>query len=170
MKRTLQFVAIFMLGMFLSVAGLVGIAGLTLAQTPNGIHGAFNGPLQLPSVFKMVFGDNVSSDVALQKTAANILTVSNGILSMPYAGGTITTNGTAIAAGVCQAQTAVTVNGLTAGGFALTGYPTGLPASWQTGISVKEVVTANTITPNLCNGTAGSITPAATAITLRAFN
>jgi hypothetical protein len=163
MKRALKSV-----GMTLAVL-LVVVVGL-YAQTNSAVHGAFNGPIQLPSVFAFVFGDNVSSDITMQKTAANVLTIGGGIPALSYAKATVTTNGTAVAAGTCQAQTAATITGVTTASAVLWAVPTALPASWQTGIDVYPVVTANTVTISLCNGTAGSITPVAQAVNLRVLN
>jgi hypothetical protein len=89
---------------------------------------------------------------------------------MPGIGGQITTNGTAIATGVCQAQPALTITGTTITSTADWSVPTALPATWQTGIHVMPVVTANTVTLSLCNATAGTITPAAQAVNIRVFN
>jgi hypothetical protein len=88
---------------------------------------------------------------------------------MPAAGGQVTTNGTAVAAGVCQAQPALTITGVTTTSTVSWSVPTALPATWQTGIFIQPVVTANTVTLSLCNGTAGSITPAAQAVNVRAL-
>jgi len=88
---------------------------------------------------------------------------------MPAAGGQITTNGTAIGAGTCQAQPAITINGVTTTSAVDWSVPTALPATWQTGIHVMPVVTANTVTLSLCNASAGSITPAAQAVNIRAI-
>jgi hypothetical protein len=149
---------------------LLVVVGIAYAQSGNDIHGAFNGPIQLPSVFAFVFGDNVSSDITMQKTAANVLTIAGGIPALTYAKGTVTTNGTAVAAGTCQAQPALTITGVTTASVPLWSIPTALPATWQTGIDVYPVVTANTVTLSLCNGTAGSITPAAQAVNVRVIN
>lgn len=81
---------------------------------------------------------------------------------------TITTNGTAVAAGTCQAQPAATITGVTTTSTADWSIATALPATWQTGIHVMIVVTANTVTPSLCNASAGSITPAATVMNIKA--
>jgi len=88
---------------------------------------------------------------------------------MPAAGVQITTNGTAVGAGVCQAQPAATITGVTTTSTAEWSVPTALPATWQTGIHVMVVVTANTVTLSLCNASAGSITPAAQAVNIRAL-
>jgi hypothetical protein len=85
-------------------------------------------------------------------------------------GGSITTNGTAVGAGTCQAQPALTVTGATTGSTVTVSVPTALPATWQTGIFILPVVTANTVTLSLCNGTAGSITPAAQVVNIRVYN
>ncbi|HEY4678811.1 MAG TPA: hypothetical protein VIJ01_16715 [Candidatus Angelobacter sp.] len=79
--------------------------------------------------------------------------------------GTVTTAGTAVAAGTCQAQTGITVTGATTSDSGNASLNVALPATWQTGINWNNVqITANTCTISLCNGTAASITPAATAV------
>jgi hypothetical protein len=82
-------------------------------------------------------------------------------------GGTITTNGTAVGAGTCQAQPALTLTGVSTTSAVDWSVPTALPATWQTGIHVMPVVTANTVTLSLCNASAGSITPAAQVVNIR---
>lgn len=156
---------------------LIGVVGFhrVSVEAQQGIRGPVSGDFWIPSAFRLIIGDygagpGASTDVFLQKTAANVATVSNGIFALTYAGGTVTTNGTAVAAGTCQAQPALTVTGVTTGTAVFWSVPTALPATWQTGIAVSPVVTANTVTLNLCNGTAGSITPAAQAVNVRVFN
>lgn len=79
--------------------------------------------------------------------------------------GTVTTAGTAVVAGVCQAQTGITVTGSLTTDQAVANINAALPATWQTGIRwTAEVSAAGTCTVNLCNPTAGGITPAATAV------
>lgn len=79
--------------------------------------------------------------------------------------GTVTTAGTAVTNGTCQAQTAMTITGATATDTAYCSLNAAAPATWQTGIflAVPEV-TLNTVTVRLCNGTAASITPAAATV------
>lgn len=82
----------------------------------------------------------------------------------------ITTNGTAIAAGTCQSQPTVSISGLTTGSTLTWSSSAALPATWQTGIQVEfDVSTAGTAKVWLCNPTAGSITPAALAINVKAI-
>lgn len=79
--------------------------------------------------------------------------------------GTSTSNGTAIAAGVSQAQPAITITGATVTDVATCSLNAAPVATWQTGIQLlPAVVTANTVTPWLSNPSAGSITPAAAVI------
>jgi hypothetical protein len=79
--------------------------------------------------------------------------------------GGVNTAGTAVAAGTCQAQTGITVTGSLTTDQAVANINAALPATWQTGIRWSaEVSAAGTCTVNLCNPTAGSITPAQTAI------
>jgi hypothetical protein len=82
----------------------------------------------------------------------------------------ITTNGTAVAAGTCQAQPTVSISGLTTSSTLTWSSSASLPATWQTGIQVEfDVSTAGTAKVWLCNPTAGSITPAALAINVKAL-
>lgn len=79
--------------------------------------------------------------------------------------GTVTTAGTAVTNGTCQAQTGITVTGATTTDVASCSLNAALPATWQTGIFLSvPVVTSNTVTVSLCNPTAGSITPAAATV------
>src|SRR5262249_974068 len=80
----------------------------------------------------------------------------------------ITTNGTAIGAGTCQAQPTASISGLTTSSTLTWSSSVALPASWQTGIQVEfDVSTAGTAKVWLCNPTAGSITPSAIAINIK---
>ena len=82
----------------------------------------------------------------------------------------VTTNGTAVAAGTCQAQSTVSVSGLTTSSTLTWSSSVALPATWQTGIQVEfDVSTAGSAKVWLCNPTAGSITPAAIAINVKAL-
>lgn len=82
--------------------------------------------------------------------------------------GNVTTAGTAIASGTCQAQTGITVTNAATSDSAAANLAAALPATWQTGIQFRADVTGvNTVTVNLCNPTAGSITPAATQVNVR---
>ena len=82
----------------------------------------------------------------------------------------ITTNGTAIVAGTCQAQPTAAISGLTTSSTLTWSSSVALPASWQTGIQVEfDVSTAGTAKVWLCNPTAGSITPSAIAINVKAI-
>jgi hypothetical protein len=82
-------------------------------------------------------------------------------------GGQITTHGTAITAGSQQAQTALSIPGVTPSSvvaWSIDGTP---GANWETGIEVLPVCTAGTVTLYLVNPTAASITPAAQVINVR---
>jgi hypothetical protein len=85
-------------------------------------------------------------------------------------GGTITTNGTAVAAGVCQAQPTLTVAGTTTASIAAWSIGNAPVATWQTGITVLPVAFSNEVILYLCNPTAGSITPAAQVVNIRVVN
>jgi hypothetical protein len=87
---------------------------------------------------------------------------------LPYSSaGSITTAGTAVAPGTCQAQTGITITGALTTSAVAWSIPAALPATWQTGIAVMPVVSANTVTLNLCNPTAASMTPAAQLVNVR---
>jgi hypothetical protein len=77
------------------------------------------------------------------------------------------TLGTQLTTGTAQAQTAFTVTGATTSNSCVCALGIAPPATWQTGIVLTCAMTANTLTPWLTNGTAGSITPAAEPINCR---
>jgi hypothetical protein len=81
--------------------------------------------------------------------------------------GSVTTAGTKVSAGTCQAQTGISISGVTPSTAVNWSVASALAATWQTGIAVVPVVTAGTVTLNLCNGTAADITPAATVLNVR---
>jgi hypothetical protein len=82
--------------------------------------------------------------------------------------GNVTTAGTVVNAGTCQAQTGITVTGSLTTDNVVVNIGATLPATWQTGIVLSAHVTANgTVTVYLCNPTAGGITPAATQVNVR---
>ena len=84
---------------------------------------------------------------------------------------TITTNGTAVGAGTCQAQPTLSLTNVATSSVLLWSTSAALPATWQTGIAVvPDVSTSGTAKLWLCNGTAGSITPAALVLNVRAIN
>lgn len=85
-----------------------------------------------------------------------------------YASGSVTTAGTVVNAGTCQAQTNITVTGALTTDNVVANIGAALPATWQTGIHLVANVTAGaTVTVYLCNPSAGNITPAATAVFVR---
>ena len=102
----------------------------------------------------------------LVTSKANTGLVINSIQTTGTIGsGTSTSNGTIINAGTSQAQPAITISGATATDVAICSLNAAPVATWQTGIQLlPAVVTTNTVTPWLSNGTAGNITPAATVI------
>jgi hypothetical protein len=82
--------------------------------------------------------------------------------------GNVTTAGTAVTNGTSQAQTGITVTGALTTDSCTANLAAALPATWQTGIQFRCDVTASgTVTVNLMNPTAGSITPAATVVNVR---
>lgn len=86
---------------------------------------------------------------------------------VPPATQQVTTNGTLIAAGTAQAQPALTFPGTTTTSVAIWSLPNVPDATWQTGIAVQLVCTANTVTPYLVNPTAGGITPVAQKLNIK---
>jgi len=86
-------------------------------------------------------------------------------LTVTVGTGSVTTAGTAIAAGTCQAQTNITVTGTLTSDAVAVNFAGALPASWASGIQMRaDPISANTVQVALCNPTAGSITPAATTV------
>jgi hypothetical protein len=79
----------------------------------------------------------------------------------------ITTSGNAILAGGYEAQTALTLAGVTTTSAAMWSLPNTPDASWLTGISVILKCTAGTVTMYLVNGTALPITPVAQAVNIK---
>ena len=67
--------------------------------------------------------------------------------------------GTTIAAGTAQPQVPITIVGVTTKSAIAWSLPNAPDGSWQAGIIVFFVCTANTVTPWLMNPTAGNITP-----------
>lgn len=103
---------------------------------------------------------SISSGTAYVSTEA--VSATTGIV-----GGAITTNGTVVAAGTSQAQTAISIPGVTPTSVVAWSMATPPPATWQTGIQVTPVCGNGTVNIYLTNPTAGSITPAATIINIR---
>lgn len=79
----------------------------------------------------------------------------------------ITTNGTLIAAGTAQAQPALTLAGVMTTSAAMWSLPNVPDATWQTGIFMILVCTADTVTPYLVNPTAAGITPIAQLVNIK---
>lgn len=79
----------------------------------------------------------------------------------------ITTNGTLVAAGTAQAQPALTLAGVTTTSAVAWSLPNAPAATWQTGIAMIFVCTANTVTPYLVNPTAAGITPVAQLVNIK---
>jgi hypothetical protein len=75
----------------IAVAMLLALAVIVLAQSPNGIRGAFTGDISLPSVFGFTFGDNTSTDPMLRKNGAYNLGVHGHIGGVGVNANTTTT-------------------------------------------------------------------------------
>jgi hypothetical protein len=61
-------------------AAVLVLAALTLAQTPNGIHGAFMGNIQLPAGYVFTFGNGVTAgDVSIGKNGTNVLGITGNL-------------------------------------------------------------------------------------------
>jgi hypothetical protein len=144
----------------------------------NATSAANNSPSQGFNMFAVPSGGgNVGVSVKLLPTGIlNIDNPSNthnvpGInlnnipLTQTIGSGTSTSNGTAIGPGTSQAQPAISISGATTTDTARCALNATPPATWQTGITfLPPVVTANTVTPWISNGTTGSITPVAAVI------
>jgi hypothetical protein len=130
------------------------------AATITGVTGAASGSILLDS--------SNGVWVYYVSNGTNFIKNSNTVINA----GTqqITTNGSAVAAGTCQAQPTVSISGLTTSSTLTWSSSAALPATWQTGIQVEfDVSTAGTAKVWLCNPTAGSITPAALVINVKAI-
>ncbi len=79
----------------------------------------------------------------------------------------ITTLGTLVAAETAQAQPALHLPGVSVDSAAAWSLPNAPDATWQTGIFVILVCTANTVTPYLVNPTAAGITPIAQLLNIK---
>jgi hypothetical protein len=79
----------------------------------------------------------------------------------------ITTSGNPILAGGNEAETALTIAGVTVDSVASWSLPNVPDPSWLTGVTVILVCTANTVTMYLVNGTAATITPVAQAVNIK---
>jgi hypothetical protein len=137
--------------------------GSASGGTGNGFT-KFTGPTTAEKTFTL---PNASATILTTNAAVTLAQGGTGLVQT--ATQQITTNGTQILAGACQAQPAATISGVTTTSTATWGIPTALPATWQTGIHVMLVVTADTVTLNLCNGTAGNITPATQLVNIKAI-
>jgi hypothetical protein len=92
-------------------------------------------------------------------------------LTLTQSVGTVTTNGTAVSNGTCQAQPTVTLTGVAGTGSKVSWSYSGTPpASWLTGITVMPSVQSNTVIIYLCNPTAGSITPISETLNVSVTN
>lgn len=130
------------------------------ASTITSVTGAANGSVLLDS--------SNGVWVYYVSNGTNFIKNSNTVINA--ATQQITTNGTTVAAGTCQAQPTVSISGLTTSSTLTWSSSAALPATWQTGIQVEfDVSTAGTAKVWLCNPTAGSITPVALAINVKAL-
>jgi hypothetical protein len=105
--------------------------------------------------------------VSLTADVSGVTPIANGGTGVANGVTQVTTNGTQVNAGTCQAQSGVAVVGTlttSAVAWSLGAVP---DATWQTGITVMPVTTADVVTLYLCNPTAGNITPAAVAVNVK---
>jgi len=111
-----------------------------------------------------ITGDGGSSPISLVVP----VTLPDGGTGIVQAGTQqITTNGTLIGAGTAQAQPALTLPGVTTKSAVAWSLPNVPDATWQTGIAMIFVCTANTVTPYLINPTAAGITPIAQLVNIK---
>lgn len=140
-------------------------SGRTLVHAVTSAQDAANGVVYLAA--NMLVKDFQVTGLTSGTAYVSTDTVSS---ATGVAGGQITTNGTAIAAGGNQAQPVLNVAGVTPTSVIAWSIDGSLPASWETGIHVMPVVGNGTVTLYLVNGTAASITPAAVMINVRVIS
>jgi hypothetical protein len=108
----------------------------------------------------VIYADSTAHRLELSNNNGSFFPVTQTIGSA-----TVTTAGTAVTNGTCQAQTGITITGSLTSDQAVANINAALPATWQTGIRWSaEVSAAGTCTVSLCNPTTASITPAATSV------
>ena len=108
----------------------------------------------------VIYADSTAHRLELSNNNGSFFPVTQTIGSA-----TVTTAGTAVTNGTCQAQTGITITGSLTTDQAVANINAALPATWQTGIRWSaEVSAAGTCTVSLCNPTTASITPAATSV------
>lgn len=90
--------------LFVVLLAIVAAAQGGLTPFGNG-HGAFRGNTWVPSTFQMIFGDNATTDVSLQKNGSNVLGISGNVggqgstantttsPAAPFAWGTVSLSG-----------------------------------------------------------------------------
>jgi hypothetical protein len=114
----------------------------------------------LNNAFAQIFSVNQSGTVATLGSSIS--------LSQTIGTARVSTAGTSVGNGTCQAQSEIAVMGAVTTDTALTNIGAAIPATWQTGIQyLAEVTASNTVTVYLCNPTASEITPAATQLNVR---
>lgn len=148
-------------------AGATPTTSFSIVPTANGGTGIAFFTAAGPTVARIYTFPDAATTILTTNAAVTLAQGGTGLAQT----GTqqITTNGTAVTAGTCQAQPAATITGVTTTSAAMWSVPTVLPATWQTGIFVMPVVTTNTVTLSLCNGTAGSITPVGQLVNVKAI-
>lgn len=153
------------------VRACVGVACAGLSVESNGTRGVLiDGSGRYIATETTSSGAGAGKDVMEADSTAHRMQLSNNNgtffpLTQTIGSATVTTAGTAVTNGTCQAQTGITITGSLTTDQAVANINAALPATWQTGIRWSaEVSAAGTCTVNLCNPTAGSITPAATAV------
>lgn len=160
------------------------LAVLVVALFAVGAQAAVNVNLRIapgmtcPSVVQGLYEGQLTPDASCQITVTDdhdlrdLLRAGWVVASMPNVAtpaGRITTNGTAISASTCQAQPTVTFTGMGTATGACMGSLIAAPGTSWPSVSMTCVVSANTATIYLCNPTAGSVTPAAAAVNVKAL-
>ena len=122
---------------------------------------------------KLTYSGNINTDIGPPASyfpgtlgVAGAITENGGLsVTQTIGSGTVTTAGTAVAAGTSQGQPELTITGAKTTDVAHCSLNAAPVATWRTGIQLlAPVVTSNTVTVWLSNPTARSITPAATTV------
>lgn len=147
---------------------LKNLNGSDVNISGTGVSGPSNNPaagsVPVNTDGTTISGDSLNTPIALIVP----VTIGNGGTGLvQVATQQITTNGTIITAGTAQAQPTLALSGVTTKSAAMWSLPNVPDATWQTGIAMLLVCTANLVTPYLVNPTAGSITPVAQLVNIK---
>jgi hypothetical protein len=115
-------------------------------------------------------GPTTLTDAAGKILSAALNTVTIGVGGTGIANvntQTVTTAGSQLTTGTCQAQTDVVVTGMTTAGVCVVSLAGAPPATWQTGVHFLTQAKSAACAVWICNGTGGSITPDAITLNVR---